>query len=102
LLYLRRRAAPAEAKIKTVPKEFIMKHQNEEALFPLGQLVATPGALPALEKTGQPPGDFLQRHVQGDWGEVCEEDRKENRLSLERGFRLLSVYRTGAGETVCS
>jgi hypothetical protein len=39
--------------------------------FPLGQLVATPGALGALEEAGQLPGDFLSRHVAGDWGEVC-------------------------------
>jgi hypothetical protein len=39
-------------------------------LFTLGQVVATPGALAALEKAGQQPGDFLARHVSGDWGEV--------------------------------
>jgi hypothetical protein len=30
---------------------------------------------------------------------LTEEDRKENQLSLERGFRLLSSYRTDAGDT---
>jgi crotonobetainyl-CoA:carnitine CoA-transferase CaiB-like acyl-CoA transferase len=35
-------------------------------LFALGQVVATPGALAALEKAGQQPGDFLARHVSGD------------------------------------
>ena len=36
--------------------------------FALGQLVATPEALRALEESGQPPSFFLDRHVQGDWG----------------------------------
>ena len=67
-------------------------------LFTLGQLVATPGALAALEKAGQQPGDFLVRHVTGDLGDVPPEDVKENELSLQHGFRLLSAYRTGAGE----
>jgi hypothetical protein len=34
----------------------------------------------------------LDRHVIGDWGEVGEEDREENEMSLEEGSRLLSVY----------
>jgi len=67
---------------------------NKAALFPLGQVVATPGALAALEKAGQTPLDFLSRHVRGDWGEPDEDDRKENELSLTRGFRLLSSYQT--------
>jgi hypothetical protein len=67
-------------------------------LFPLGQVVATPGALAALEKAGQQPGDFLTRHVSGDWGDVPPEDIKENELSLHHGFRLLSAYHTSAGE----
>lgn len=37
-------------------------------------------------------GQCLYRHVTGDWGEVCEEDKEENALSLEQGFRLLSAY----------
>lgn len=61
-------------------------------LFHLGHVVATPGALAALEKAGQQPGDFLARHVTGDWGDVDTHDRKENQLSLEQGFRLMSVY----------
>jgi hypothetical protein len=54
-------------------------------LFTLGHVVATPGALAALEKAGQQPGDFLARHVNGDWGEVPPEDVKENEFSLKHG-----------------
>jgi hypothetical protein len=67
-------------------------------LFTLGRIVATPGALAALEKASQQPGDFLSRHVTGDWGEVPPEDAEENEFSLQRGFRLLSAYHTGAGD----
>ena len=76
-------------------------HQTErKPLFDLGQLVATPGALAVLEKAGQNPMEFLSRHVTGDWGEIREEDKKENQFSLEQGFRLLSSYRTTAGDRV--
>jgi len=70
-----------------------MQQTKGKPLFDLGQLVATPGALAALEKSGQSPMDFLSRHVTGDWGELCEEDRNENQFSLQKGLRLLSSYR---------
>jgi hypothetical protein len=77
-----------------------MQGTTKRPLFDLGQLVATPGALAALEKTGQGPMEFLSRHVTGDWGDIPEEDRKENEYSLEHGFRLLSSYRTAADQVV--
>ncbi|MGC1966948.1 MAG: CpaF/VirB11 family protein [Candidatus Acidiferrales bacterium] len=76
-----------------------MQKITNKPLFDLGRLVATAGALAALEKTGQNAVEFLARHVTGDWGELPVEDRAENCLSLRQGFRLLSSYRTSAGET---
>jgi hypothetical protein len=77
-----------------------MQQTERKPLFELGQLVATPGALAALEKSGQNAMEFLSRHVTGDWGEIPEEDKKENQFSLEKGFRLMSSYRTTAGDRV--
>jgi len=76
-----------------------MQQLSKQPAFELGQIVATPGALAALKKAGQQPGEFLTRHVNREWGDLSEEDRKENDYSLEHGFRLLSAYRTHAGET---
>ena len=67
------------------------------AKFRLGQVVATPNALDRLT-----PEDILlaiQRHQAGDWGDVAEDDRRENEWSLQKGFRLFSVYHTGNGVT---
>jgi hypothetical protein len=75
-----------------------MPQTERKPLFDLGQLVATPGALAALEKSGQSPVDFLSRHVTGDWGELSEDDRRENQLSVKKGFRILSSYKTNADE----
>ena len=66
-------------------------------LFPAGQIVATPGALALLEQTNRSPLEFLSRHLRGDWGDLCQDDKTENELSLKQGFRLLSSYR--ASET---
>ena len=65
--------------------------------FQLGQLLATPGALKAMEDAGQSPAFFLQKHVNGDWGEVCDEDKLANDQALIDGSRILSAYKTLRG-----
>ena len=65
--------------------------------FEPGQIVATPGALEAFRASGEEPLPFLQRHLAGDWGELEEQDRRENELSLEHGWRILSAYRLSNG-----
>lgn len=40
----------------------------------------------------------LNRHVSGDWGSVCEEDKAENDRALESGDRILSAYETSHGK----
>ena len=60
--------------------------------------MATPGALAALERAKQEPREFLDRHVAGDWGEVPQEDKVENEVSVLNGYRVLSAYRTKLGE----
>ena len=75
-----------------------MQQISKQPAFELGQIVATPGALAALKKSGQQPGEFLTRHVHREWGDLDDEDRKENEYSLEHGFRLLSAYKTNAGD----
>jgi len=62
--------------------------------FSLGRIVATPGALEAVQKANQNLFEFIRRHQSGDWGELCGEDKRENEFSLKNGFRLLSAYRT--------
>jgi len=68
------------------------------AKFPLGRLAATPGALEAMEASGQTPDFFLARHQAGDWGDVNEEDQQSNDQALIHGDRILSAYKTLRGE----
>jgi hypothetical protein len=55
-----------------------MQQLSKQPAFELGQIVATPGALAALKKSGQQPGEFLTRHVNREWGDLSDEDQKEN------------------------
>ena len=66
------------------------------ARFPTGRIVISRGAIVELS-----PDDVLvalARHLSGDWGDLEEQDWKENEAALEHGFRLLSSYR-GRDET---
>ena len=36
----------------------------------------------------------------GDWGDVPDEDKEENNLSVYKGFRILSSYRLQTGVKV--
>jgi hypothetical protein len=73
----------------------------------LGQTVVTPPALRRLAWFEVTPAQLLDRHVTGDWGELLDEDVRENELSLREGFPLLSSYPAcecagaGAVSTVC-
>src|SRR5688572_22215780 len=58
--------------------------------FELGQVVMTPGAGEALLAAQHVPPEFLLRHMHGDSGEQCAEDRRENERALRHGSRLLS------------
>jgi len=60
------------------------------AKFQLGTTCITPTALNLHHE--EDVQSALQRHAVGDWGDVCRADWAENELSLDQGFRLLSVY----------
>ena len=61
-------------------------------LFPLGQIVATPGVLAHLVAHGIDPSKYIRRHLCGDWGTVCSDDARENDRSVLNGSRVLSAY----------
>lgn len=66
--------------------------------FPLGRLLATPGALAALAVVESSGAEYLVRHVAGDWGDLDAEDRAANDRALLDGTRLLSAYRLSSGQ----
>ena len=61
------------------------REQRSIALFPLGQIVATPGALEVLDQYAINAADLIKRHQSGDWGNVPPCDAEENQHSIENG-----------------
>lgn len=68
----------------------------KKPLFDLGQVVATPAALELLQATGVRPSELLDRHLYGDWGDLCEEDKQLNDEAVKDGSRILSSYELGS------
>ena len=65
---------------------------QKNPLFPLGQVLCTPGALLKLMRFGVDGGQLLQRHVAGDFGDLCDEDRTTNLMAIAEGGRVFSSY----------
>ncbi len=94
-----------------------LRHELEEARFPLGKVTITGGAVDALADAGEHAATFLVRHVRGDWGEYghCDEIQlstderrrgweatddsgKINKSNLiSRRDRIMSEYQTERG-----
>ncbi len=70
---------------------------GKEDLFPLGMVVATPGALIALVRGHHDIVEFLARHQHGDWGAVGQEESSANDAALRENRALISEYRTSEG-----
>ena len=64
------------------------------ARFPLGHVVATPGALEAVRAGRVDVLALVRRHASGDWGDVGRGDALANDLALDPACpaRLLSAY----------
>ncbi len=61
-------------------------------LFPLGQVLATPGAIALMEAARIDPLRLLERHQSGDWGDLDEHDQRENDYAVQRWLRIFSAY----------
>jgi hypothetical protein len=61
-----------------------------EPRFDLGQIVSTPGALAACSNVYMQ--QCLARHLSGDWGCCCEEDKATNDEAVSARLRIISSY----------
>jgi len=66
-----------------------------KAKFALGQLIWTRGVSAKVaedEEFAEFAAESLKRHITGDWGDLCAEDKQQNELALKTGYRLFSAY----------
>lgn len=70
----------------------------EKPRFELGRLVATPGALKALEENSKGGKEYLCRHLAGDWGDLCKADKVANEEAVTEDGRIFSAYKLPDGQ----
>ena len=68
------------------------------ALFEMGQVVATPGALQFCEANKINPLLLLGRHIAGDWGDLDSADVAANVRAVQHDLRILSAYKFADGK----
>lgn len=73
---------------------------NNLPLFKPGRIMATPGCLAEVERSGQSLDQFLALHLAGNWGELESGDKAANDEALRDGSRLLSAYVLKTGEKI--
>lgn len=62
--------------------------------FQAGHVVMTMGVNDLVQRGAFNPGPYLRRHLRGDWGDLCDDDRHQNDAALKSGEdRLFSSYR---------
>jgi len=71
------------------------KVANTVQMFDLGKLLLSQGVNDLVADNGEFARHVLGclwRHAKGDWGDLCEGDKRENELAVREGLRILSAY----------
>ncbi|HBO4354673.1 TPA: hypothetical protein NIH24_001399 [Pseudomonas aeruginosa] len=64
-----------------------------QAHFSPGQVVMTAGVDELVRQGRLNPSSYLRRHIGGDWGDLSDDDRRQNDAALKSGEdRLFSSY----------
>lgn len=66
--------------------------------FSLGSILATPGAIEFAKEHGINILHLINRHANGDWGDLDQQDKQANEAALKHGLRLFSAYQFPTGK----
>jgi hypothetical protein len=80
-----------------------MANETETKLRPRfrsGHIVATHGALDLLQHDDKLAALLLARHMSGDSGDTCDEDKAINEDAIQHGARVMSVYKLVGGRVL--
>lgn len=72
------------------------KVEEKVTTFKLGQLVMTRGINDRVADDNEFARfvwESFKRHTRGDWGDLDDEDKRENEYSLRNRLRVLSAYK---------
>lgn len=73
---------------------------NTSKLFTAGKLYSTPGAIDAMQRSGDDVHVLLLRHLCLDPGELSPEDVRANERAVQDGSRIFSAFKLSDGTKV--
>ncbi len=73
----------------------MIQRRRRPSRFDIGNLVLTSRVMEEI--CPYDAAEALDRHKQGDWGHVCEDDKLANDFSLEEELGLLSKFEDSKG-----
>lgn len=71
-----------------------------DILFDPGDIAITTGALLTLTVSNRHVAQYLSRHLEGDWGDLPEEDVEQNRRAIAGQGRVFSAYNLESGSRI--
>lgn len=71
---------------------FIWQQTTTQPLFTTGPVYMTQGVRDVNIRS------YLRRHLRGDWGDLCDDDKAANDMALIAGTRIFSAYHTPEGK----
>ena len=82
-------------------KEAVFISLVPQPRFSPGQMIVTRGISDLIQRGRLNPSAYLRRHLSGDWGDLSDEDRRQNDLALASGEdRLFSSHQVAPDLTL--
>jgi hypothetical protein len=69
-------------------------------LFSLGQVCLTNGAEALMSEGKLDVNNLINRHISGDWSDMCEDDQFENQHAVACGDRIFSSFKLSDSQNV--
>jgi len=84
----------------TMPTQSTASASSGLPKFHLGRTVMTRGVQAHVVSGRLDPTPFLRRHHRGDWGDLCDSDKRANDQGVRSGGRLMSSYKVNESLTL--
>ena len=69
-------------------------------LFSLGKVLLTSATNAMFCEGSLDVSELINRHVSGDWSDMCDDDIESNKDAIANGFRVFSSYKLSESQNI--
>ncbi len=69
-------------------------------LFSLGKVFLTPATKAMFSEGILDVNELINRHISGDWSDMCDDDIESNKDAIVHGFRVFSSYKLSESQNI--